>query len=245
MPCLGAATSLAHLMALARSKKKAKSGSKAKSKKAAPKRKPVMKAKAAKKKPVKVKAKAKAAPKKIVAKAAPKKIAKPAPKKIVAKPAPKKIVAKAAPKKIVPRATPAPVEIAPKKPLAPAVDRALAQADVEGLISRLPPPVQPVVKTLRRLVLEAAPEASELLDDGSPAYFANGVFARIVPSEREVLVKFLRGGHLPSAGELTGDGESRSLSLTSLAELKENVLRKLVREAVMLNMSLPIVPAQA
>lgn len=208
-------------MAKARSKKKAKSGSKAK-KTTAAKKKVALKAKSAKK----------AAPKKAAAK-------KPAPKKKAAaakKPAAKKVAAKAtAPRPPAPKATPA-----PKQPLPAAVDRALAQADVEGLINRLPPPVQPVVKTLRKLVLEAAPEASELLDDGSPAYFANGVFARIVPSEREVLVKFLRGGELPSAGELSGDGETRSISLTSVEELKENVLRKIVREAVMLNLSTPI-----
>ncbi|MDP1822120.1 MAG: DUF1801 domain-containing protein [Archangium sp.] len=213
-------------MAKARAKKKAKSGSK--TKKSALKKKPALKAKS-------VKAK----------KPAPKKKAAPAKKKPAA--TKKKLVGTAKPppprgasSPIMPKATPAPKAPAVKKPLAPAVDRALMQADVEGLISRLPPPVQPVVKTLRRLVLEAAPEASELLDDGSPAYFANGVFARIIPSERTVLVKFLRGGHLPSASELTGDGETRSLSLSSLEELKETVLRKIVREAVMLNLSTPI-----
>ena len=212
-------------MAKARAKKKAKSGSKTKSKSAL-KKKPALKAKSASA----VKAK-KPAPKKKPAKAAK---AKTAPRKLVgtARP-PSKIVAKATPP---PRATP----VSPRKPLAPEVGRALAQADVEGLISRLPPPVQPVVKTLRRLVLESAPEASELLEDGSPSYFANGVFARIIPSERSVLVKFLRGGHLPSANELVGDGETRTLSLSSLAELKETVLRKLVREAVMLNLSTPV-----
>lgn len=218
MPCPGPTASVAAPMAKARAKTKAKSGSKtkAKAKKSALKRKPAVKAKAAKK-PVAKKTAAK----------------KPAPKKkIAAKAAP----AKKAPTRIIPKATP----LSPRKPLAPEVDRALMQADVEGLISRLPPPVQPVVKTLRRLVLEAAPEASELLDDGSPAYFANGVFARIIPSEREVLVKFLRGGDLPSASELS-DG---AISLTSVEELKETVLRKLVREAVMLNLSTPT-PAQA
>ena len=228
MPCPGPAASVAHPMAKTRAKNKAKS---AKSKKTAPKKKPALKAKAAKKV---VKAK-KAAPKKAVAKKVAIKVAKPAPKKKVTA---AKATAPSPKSPILPKATP--MARAEKKPLAPAVDRALAQADVEGLISRLPPPVQPVVKTLRRLVLEAAPEASELLEDGSPAYFANGVFARIVPSEREVLVKFLRGGALPSAGELpAGEGEAREISLTSLSEIKENVLRKLVREAVMLNMSTP------
>lgn len=222
MPCPGPAASVAPPMAKARAKTKAKSGSKtkAKSKKSALERKPAVKAKAAKK-PVakKVVAKKPVAKKKIAAKAAPKNVKAPA---------------KKVPTRIIPKATPV---SPPRKPLAPAVDRALAQADVEGLISRLPPPVQPVVKTLRRLVLEAAPEASELLDDGSPAYFANGVFARIIPSERQVLVKFLRGDDLPSASELS-DG---ALTLTSVEELKETVLRKLVREAVMLNLSTPTI----
>ena len=216
-------------MAKARSKKKAKSGSKTKAKPAL-KKKPALKARSARM----VKAKKPAPKKKAVAKKA---VAKKAvARKVAAGPGPKKVT------RIVPKATP--VRVSPRKPLAPEVDRALMQADVEGLISRLPPPVQPVVKTLRRLVLEAAPEASELLEDGSPAYFANGVFARIVPSERSVLVKFLRGGHLPSAAELTSDGdggESRSISLSSIEDLKETVLRKIVREAVMLNMSTPVV----
>ena len=215
MPCFRPAASVPPPMAKARAKTKAKSGSKTKSKSktSALKRKPAVKAKAAKKPAArKVVAKKPAAKKKVVAKAAPKNVK--------------------APTRIIPKATPV---SPPRKPLPPAVDRALAQADVEGLISRLPPPVQPVVKTLRRLVLEAAPEASELLDDGSPAYFANGVFARIIPSEREVLVKFLRGDDLPSASELSNG----SISLTSIEELKETVLRKLVREAVMLNLSMP------
>ncbi len=222
MPCQRATASVAPLMAKARSKKKAKSGSKTKSKTAL-KKKPAIKVRSVKA----VTARAKTTP------ALKKKSAKAPAKKVVLE---AKVVAKRPAARIVPRATP----LSPRKPLPPAVNRALAQADVEGLISRLPPPVQPVVKTLRRLVLEAAPEASELLDDGSPAYFANGIFARIVPSERTVLVKFLRGGHLPSASELTGDGETRTLSLSSLAELQETVLRKLVREAVMLNLSMPI-----
>ena len=226
MPCPRSAASVATPMAKARAKTQAKSGSKtkAKSKKLALKRKPAVKVKAAKK-PVARKARAKkpvARKKVVVVKAAPKNVKAPA---------------KKVPTRIIPKATPV---SPPRKPLPPAVDRALAQADVEGLISRLPPPVQPVVKTLRRLVLEAAPEASELLDDGSPAYFANGVFARIIPSEREVLVKFLRGDDLPSASELS-DG---AISLTSVEELKETVLRKLVREAVMLNLSMPP-PARA
>lgn len=202
-------------MANARSKKKAKSGSKSKSKKPAA-RKKVVKRAAAKSKP-KVKARAaKKAPAKAKAKAKAPVKAKAA--KVVAKPS--------APK-------------GPKLPrvLAPEVSNALAQAEVEGLISRLPPPVQPVVKMLRKVVLEVAPEASEQIENGAPAYFANGVFARIEPGEHDVLVRFLKGGKLPSASELPGDGDARVITFQDADALKETVLRKVVREAVMLNMS--------
>lgn len=206
--------------------------------------------------PAKKKAKSSAAKKKV----APKKVAKakPAPKKAAAaKKAPAKSAKKAAAKKTpavkvkkrlvqVKRKT---IEVVSRPPVPKAIveatNRALAQAEVEGLLRRLPPPVQPVVKTLRRLMLDAAPEATERLEDGAPAYFANGLFARIEPKEREVLVKFMHGGQLPSAAGLPADGDSRVVSLSSLAELKESVLRKLVREAVMLNLSPVPVAAQA
>jgi hypothetical protein len=154
---------------------------------------------------------------------------KTSPRKAAAKKVPKK---KAAPKKAAPKKA-----AAPKKPLAPEVTQALAQAEVEGLINRLPPPVQPVVKLLRKIVLEVAPEASEQLDHGAPAYFVNGVFARIEPGEREVLVRFLKGGELPSAAELGGEGEVRTMAFQNESDLRETVLRKVVREAVMLNLS--------
>lgn len=203
MPAPERTASVRGLMANARAKKKAKSGSKVKSKK-------------------------------LVAK--PKKAAKKAPaKKVVAK---KKPVAakKASPaKKVVAAKKPAAVKRVPaaKPPeLHPTVKSALEKADIEGLINRLPNPVQPIVKSLRALVLENAPEASEALEDGAPSYFANGLFARIVPEERAVLVKFLKAGQLPSSNELQGD----TFAITELDEMKQNVLRKLVREAVLVNL---------
>lgn len=199
-------------MANARSKKKAKSGSKAKAKKTAARKKVVKRAA----KSVKPKVKAKAAKPKAKPKAA-------------KKPAPKKAKPVAAPKASAPKKTP--------KPLLPEVSNALAQAEVEGLISRLPPPVQPVVKLLRKVVLEVAPEASEQLEGGAPAYFVNGVFARIEPGEHDVLVRFLKGGKLPSANELSGDGDARVISFHDADAFKESVLRKVVREAVLLNLS--------
>ncbi|MEW5740589.1 MAG: DUF1801 domain-containing protein [Myxococcota bacterium] len=116
-------------------------------------------------------------------------------------------------------------------------NRAAARAEVEGLLARLPPPVAPIVKTLRKLVMEAAPEAVERLEGGVPAYFAGGMFARIEPHERDVLVKFIHGAELPSSAVLQTNGEEGSATLSSLDSVREAVLRTLVREAVLLNLS--------
>ena len=118
-----------------------------------------------------------------------------------------------------------------------AVDRALKAAEVEGYMARLPPPLQPMVQRLRAILLESAPEAIEFLEHETPSYFAGGVFARIEPTEREVLVRFLRGGSLPSSSELGGSGEERTIALASLEEVRAEVLKKLVREAVSFNLS--------
>lgn len=117
--------------------------------------------------------------------------------------------------------------------LVSAINRANARAEVEGLLARLPPPVAPIVKTLRKLVLEVAPEAVERVEGNAPAYFAGGMFARIEPHERDVLVKFVFGKELPSSAVLKSDG---SVTLSSLDSVRESVLRTLVREAVMLNL---------
>lgn len=153
-------------------------------------------------------------------KPAPKKAAKPAKKAAPSKPAPKKTgpAKKAASPKTYP-----PVKL-PELP------------EIEGYVRSLPPPVVPIVNKLRQVVRDAAPEARELLDPNGPAYDANGLFARIEASDREVLVTFLRGAQLEAPeGTLAGDGDSRAVSVASLDDLKESVLQALVRQAVMLN----------
>jgi hypothetical protein len=116
------------------------------------------------------------------------------------------------------------------------LSRANARAELDGLLSRLPPPVVPIMKTLRRVVLEAAPEAVERIQGGDAEYFAGGMFARIEPREREVLVTFLKGAKLPSSVVLKTTGRAGSVALSSLDSVRASVLRTLVREAVLLNL---------
>jgi hypothetical protein len=108
--------------------------------------------------------------------------------------------------------------------------------EIEGYVRSLPPPIVPIVNRLRAIVRAAAPEARELLDPNGPAYDANGLFARIEASDREVMVTFLRGAQLDApGGALSGEGTARALAVRSIEDVRESVLRALVRQAVLLN----------
>ncbi len=169
--------------------------------------------------------------------------AAPRPKAAAKKALPKKATKKVTPKKVTPKKA-APKRAAaapPKKPSgtvrSAALDRALEAATARGVMARLAPPVQPLVNRLRQLMLESAPEAVEMLQQQNPAYYAQGVFARIEPKEREVMVRFLRGARLPSGAGLSGEGENRELVVRA-DDVKTSLLTKLVREAVSLNLRL-------
>jgi hypothetical protein len=95
-----------------------------------------------------------------------------------------------------------------------------------------------MMTVLRRVMLESAPEAIELLERDNPAYDAHGVFARLEPGMNEVAVRFLRGAGLSSAASLSADGEARLLRLTALEQIDLDLLQRLVREAVALNLSI-------
>lgn len=159
--------------------------------------------------------------KKIVAK----KAVAPTKKVVAKKPAPKKVAAKQA----------APKKVAPKKAVWPSVVLP-ALPEIEGYVRSLPPPLVPIVNRLRQLVRDAAPEAIELLDPNGPAYDSNGLFARIEADDRQVLLTFLKGAQLDGdEGTLSGDGVTRALSVGSLEGVREGVLKRLVRQAVLLN----------
>jgi hypothetical protein len=110
---------------------------------------------------------------------------------------------------------------------------------IEGYVRNLPPPVKPIVNLVRRIVREAAPEAIELLHDNSPAYTANGLFARIEARDREVLLSFFDGASLaaPPGVLEAGKGSAMHLTLSTLADVRESVLKTLVRQALILNLS--------
>lgn len=148
--------------------------------------------------------------------------APPATKRVGRRTKPNKAAAKVRSKK-------AAVKSAVKKP-------GLKVPSVDGYVQRLPPPIMPIVRKLRELVRAAAPEATERLDPDGPSYDAHGVFARIEPKARSVLLTFLKGSSLDDPDQsLVGAGAVRALEIDSVTALRESVLQGLVRQAVLLN----------
>ncbi len=186
--------------------------------------------------------KSKASPKKVArkapARAAAKKVVKKVAKKVVARKviAKKAVAKKVVAKKVVAKKVVAKKAVAKKVVAKPARTPVLVPS-LEGYVSRLPPPVKVLVAGLRKLVKDVAPFTNEYVLDSATAFEANGVFARIQPTDRDVVVAFLRGGDLQAPeGVLEGEnGPYRYLTIKTADELKADVLRSLVRQAVMIN----------
>ncbi len=149
--------------------------------------------------------------------------------------APKKKLAKAKTKKkkAVPRKA-APLRRssgqAPKK-------SPLAGTPVDAYVRNLPSPQQMIITRLRALVRDTAPEAVESLKWAQPVYEVNGPVAYIKANAQHVNFGFWRGAMLEAPeGLLEGDGDRmRHLKIFSLADIKADILKTLVRQAVLLN----------
>ena len=101
----------------------------------------------------------------------------------------------------------------------------------------LAPPIKVVLKLLRKLIHDAAPQAAEVLGERGASYDANGVFARIEASDRRVLLEFVNGATLKAPpGVLSGKGSARNLAIDSVDQIKSSVLKGLVRQAVLKNL---------
>lgn len=116
----------------------------------------------------------------------------------------------------------------------------LSGESVDSFVKTLPSPQQTIVNRLRSLVAAAAPEAMEALKFAQPVFEADGPFAHIKPSATQVHFGFLRGALLEAPdGVLSGDGEMmRYVSISAWREVKEDILKGLVRQAVLLNQRL-------
>ncbi len=104
---------------------------------------------------------------------------------------------------------------------------------IEGLSSRQ----KEIVSTLRRIVLEAAPQAAESIKWAQPVYEVNSPFCYIKAHKNNVNLGFWRGAELPDPlGLLEGTGDKmRHIKVTNLSDIKSDAFKDLVKTAVKLN----------
>jgi hypothetical protein len=94
-----------------------------------------------------------------------------------------------------------------------------------------------IVNSLRRIIRQAAPTATESLKWGQPVYEENGPFAYIKPSKNHITFGFWRGAELSDPrGVLEGEGDRmKHVKLASMKDIRKPVLQKFIKEALRLN----------
>lgn len=115
----------------------------------------------------------------------------------------------------------------------------MAEKTVDGYIAQLEEWKAEVVSTVRRIVLETAPEAKELIKWAQPVYELDGPFCYIKAFKNSVNFGFWRGVDMKDPeGLLRGSGEKmRHVSLTSVDDIEVAALADFVRQAVQLNLT--------
>ncbi len=111
---------------------------------------------------------------------------------------------------------------------------------VDGYIGGLSDWRGEVVASIRALIREAAPDATEAIKWAQPVYEVNGPFAYIKAFANHVNFGFWRGADLADKDKLLlGDGITmRHVSLASADEVNADAFKELVVNAVRLNRTL-------
>ena len=115
----------------------------------------------------------------------------------------------------------------------------MAKKTVDGYIAQLEGWKAEVVSTVRRIVLETAPEAKESIKWAQPVYEVNGPFCYIKAFKNSVNFGFWRGVDIKDPeGLLRGSGEKmRHVPLTSVDDIDVAALADFVHQAVQLNLA--------
>jgi hypothetical protein len=118
--------------------------------------------------------------------------------------------------------------------------RARPAADtVEGALNRCTPAQRPILRSVRRLINEAVPQAEELLLYGTPTWFLEGRLCSLRARRGRVELDFARGAELvdPTGLLRDGDDQARCVRLEHRRDVHPRALKALVRQAVRLNRS--------
>ncbi|HEX4477038.1 MAG TPA: DUF1801 domain-containing protein [Polyangiaceae bacterium] len=143
--------------------------------------------------------------------------------------------AKAAPKKIALKKAP-PKKTAPKNVASlVATKRADLGAPIDGFFAKQPPHLRSILDALRKMVDEAAPEASSTTKWGMPFFQVDGEMMCAFGAHKSHVNLILPGPpgtYGDPEGRLTGEGKTgRHLKLLRLEELPRNAVRGWLRTA--------------
>ena len=104
----------------------------------------------------------------------------------------------------------------------------------EFVQARVLPEFQPVVARLRELMKECAPNVTESISYGIPAYKGRKILAVISPTKKDITFSFSRGGQFEDKyGLLRGVGKSsKHMKIKDLAGANLEALRYYIRQAL-------------
>jgi hypothetical protein len=105
--------------------------------------------------------------------------------------------------------------------------------NIKEYTAKLPADSRKLVMALSALVMKAVPDAEAAIKWGQPVFSKGGPFCYIKPAKSYVNIGFWRGTSLKDPGKvLQGDGDKmRHVKIHGPADLKEKVLRPLIRQS--------------
>jgi hypothetical protein len=104
----------------------------------------------------------------------------------------------------------------------------------EFVRTRVSPEFQPIVEMVRELMREAAPNASEEISYGIPAWKGKRILAVISPTKKDITFAFSRGAKFEDKyGLLQGVAKvSKHVKIKNLKEANKDALRYYVKQAL-------------
>lgn len=107
----------------------------------------------------------------------------------------------------------------------------------EWVVTKVLPKYQPIVKQLRSLIKQLAPDATEVMSYGIPNYRGKRGIAVISPAKTHITLAFTRGAEFEDKYELLeGVGKvSKNLRFRDLDEIKKPILKYYFDQALRLD----------
>jgi len=113
----------------------------------------------------------------------------------------------------------------------------MAEKTIDSYIAGLEEWKGEIIARVRKIILEAAPQAKESIKWAQPVYESNGPFAYIKAFNNDVNFGFWRGVDIKDPkGLLQGSGSKmRHVKITSINDIDESIFVDFIRQAIELN----------